>query len=57
MLLIHCLVLFPLFEGLCVWSLLVFRYVVLSVVSSFAIIFVGKRGLVALRLIVFQDFS
>ena len=57
MLLIHCLVLLPLFVGLCVWSLLVFRYVVLSVVSGFAIIFVGRRELVALRLIVLQDFS
>ena len=38
--------LLPLFVGLCVWSL--FFYVALNVFYSFAIILMGKRGLVAL---------
>ena len=46
LLLIHCLLLLPLSVGLSVWSL--FRYTVLSVLSSFEIISPRKRELVAL---------
>ena len=52
LLLVHCLLLPILFAFFCVWSL--FCYAVLSVFSSFAIIFLRKRELVdLLKLIVF----
>ena len=41
-LLIHYLLSLPLFVGLCIWFLLC--YVVLSVISSFAIIFMRKES-------------
>ena len=49
MLFIHCLLLLPLFCGFCVRFL--FCFAVLCVLSSFAIISLGKRELVALLLL------
>ena len=47
--LIHCLMLLMMFVDLCVWSL--FCNAVLGVLSSFVIILVRKRELVALLLL------
>ena len=44
--LIHCLMLVPMFVDLCVWSL--FCNSVLGIFSSFVIILVRKRELIAL---------
>ena len=44
--LIHCLLLLPLLEFLCVWSL--FCYAVLCDLCTFATILLMKRGLVAI---------
>ena len=46
LLLIHCLLMFPLFVGFCVWAICC--YSILSALSSFAIILQRKRELVVL---------
>ena len=46
LLLVYCLLMFPLFVGVqCFWSLLC--YTVPSILSSFSIILIGKRELIA----------